>query len=139
MSPSGIAKVTWEDAAQRVRGTAEVYCAALEEAGSRRPGYWPSRTYVCPECGQAWMQERWDHQFQYRSGAGSPWVVVTAPCRWHGGGFLLDNIPLEAASPEILRRELRLYFAHWDKEHHEHTIDPRDDSILTPRLQTAGA
>lgn len=127
--PSGTAKVTWTDAAGTVHGTAEVYCAALQDAGGRRPGYWPSRTYTCPECGQQWMREEWRHSFQYRSAAGPAWVVEAAPCRWHGGGFLLDHLPLEACSEAILRRELRLYFAHWDKEHHEYTIDPRDASI----------
>lgn len=115
-TPDGLALITWTDAAQITRGTATVQCAALQESGSRRPGYWPSRTYVCPVCGQAWMREEWKHKFQYRSAAGPLWVVVARECRWHGGGYLLDHLPLSACDDQILAREFKIYMDAYDHD-----------------------
>lgn len=114
---SGLAHVTWSDSRGVVWGHAEVYCAAYAPSGEWKSGYWPSRVYVCPRCGSTWMREEWKHSFQYRSMVDKPWVAIEAPCRWHGGGFLLDHLPLESCDPSILDRELKLYFDLYDHEH----------------------
>lgn len=119
MTHSGLAHITWTGAREVVWGHAEVYCAAYAPAGGWRSAYWPSRLYVCPQCGQAWMRETWRHSFQYASDAGPPWVAVASPCRWHGGGFLLDHLhaSLESCDAAILHRETKLYFDRYDHEH----------------------
>lgn len=119
---SGTALVIWTDGGGRELGRREAYCSGLEVAGQSRPGYWPSRSFVCPHCGQLWARETWHHAYHYRRMDLPEWIVVSRPCRWHGDGTLLDDYPLETCSPSILKRELELLLQQYDRIPHDNVV-----------------
>lgn len=111
---SHLARITWLDARGQVLGTAgSVYCAGWSGEGSRDEGYWPSRVYVCPHCADIWARELWQHP----PGSGREdlpqWKVISRACTEHGGGELLDHLPLEVCDERIIIHEYLTLTKHW--------------------------
>lgn len=66
--------------------------------------------YFCPICGDPWAR-LWHEPHPSYDNSPLKWQAVEAPCRLHGGGFLIPpNWTLEFPYPlEILRHDAELY------------------------------
>lgn len=95
-------------------GTSEQYCCGYSEGGNSYSGHWPSIAYFCPNCGQLWGKIIFGYMFAYQLRL-TIWRVEERACEECGGGELLNNDTLAAASPSLLQRELNILLTKYEK------------------------